>query len=139
MFGLPALIGTLVHLIPFLLVRVTAPRFQLNGKTTVSFYRLIFGLPYYGCWYLAVWLLLWYFVDYRIATLTVVLLPLLGVFSFHYWLNASEVIRSLREELKLIFDAKRLAKLREENQAIKKEIGVLANEFRTAFPDKFNA
>ena len=139
MFGLPALIGTLVHLIPFLLVRVTAPRFQLNGKTTVSFYRLIFGLPYYGCWYLAVCFLLWYFVDYRIATLTVVLLPLLGVFSFHYWLNASEVIRSLREELKLIFDAKRLAKLREENQAIKKEIVVLANEFRTAFPDKFNA
>ena len=57
-----------------------------------------------------------------------------GVFSFHYWLNASEVIRSLREELKLIFDAKRLAKL-QENQAIKNEIAVLGKDF--ALPDRF--
>ena len=138
-FGLPALIGTLVHLIPFLLVRITAPRFQLTGKTTVSFYRLIFGLPYYGSWYLAVWVLLWHYTDYRIATIIVTMLPLFGVFSFHYWLNASEVVRSLREELKLILDAKRLTKLRQENQVIKKEIAVLGDKFRAAYPDKFNA
>ena len=137
LFGLPALIGTLVHLIPFVLVRVTAPRFQLPGRATVSFYRLIFGLPFYGCWYVAVWFLLNHFSGYKVATMTVAALPVLGVFSFHYWLNASEVIRSLREELKLIFDAKRLAKLREENQAIKNEIAVLGEDFRAAFPDRF--
>ena len=135
--GLPALIGTMAHLIPFVLVRVIAPRFQLPGKATVSFYRLIFGLPFYGCWYVVVWLLLSQFSDYKIATMTVAALPVLGVFSFHYWLNASEVIRSLREELKLIFDANRLAKLREENRAIKKEIATLGEDFRAAFPGRF--
>ena len=60
------------------------------------------------------------------------------MFSFHYWLNASEVVRSLREELKLVFDAKRLAKLREENQTIKEEIAALGEEFLAAFPDRFS-
>ena len=138
LFGLPALIGTLAHLIPFVLVRVTAPRFQLPGRATVSFYRLIFGLPFYGCWYVTVWFLLNHFSGYKVATMTVAALPVLGVFSFHYWLNASEVIRSLREELKLIFDAKRLAKLREENQMIKKEIATLGEDFRAAFPGRFS-
>ena len=138
MFGLPALVGTLVHLIPFLLVRVTAPRFQLPGKATVSFYRLIFGLPFYGGWYVAAWFLLNHYTGYETATICVTVLPLLGVFSFHYWLNASEVVRSLREELKLIFDSERLARLREENRAVKKEIAALGEEFRAAFPDRFS-
>ena len=47
------------------------------------------------------------------------------------------MIRSLREELKLIFDAKRLAELREENQAIKNEIAVMGEDFCAAFPDRF--
>ena len=33
--------------------------------------------------------------------------------------------------------ANRLAKLREENQAIKKEIATLGGDFRAAFPDRF--
>ena len=45
----------------------------------------------YGCWYVAVWFLLNHFSDYKVATMTVAALPVLGVFSFHYWLNASEV------------------------------------------------
>ena len=53
-------------------------------------------------------------------------------------MNASEVVRSLREELKLVFDAKRLAKLREENQTIKEEIAALGEEFLAAFPDRFS-
>ena len=81
----------------------------------------IFGLPFYGCWYVAVWFLLNHFSGYKVAIMTVAALPILGVFSFHYWLNASEVIRSLREE----------------NQAIKNEIAVLGEDFRAAFPDRF--
>ena len=135
-FGLPALIGTLIHLIPFLLVRITSPRFQLPGKATVSFYRLIFGLPIYGCWYLLAWGLLKHYYDYKVAMM-VLLMPFLGVFSFHYWLNASEVFRSLKEEMKLIFNSKQLNQLREENREIKKEMEKYGDEYRTAFPDRF--
>ena len=84
------------------------------------------------------WFLLNHFSGYKVATVTVAALPVLGVFSFHYWLNASEVIRSLREELKLIFDAKRLAKLREENQMIKKKMATLGEDFRAVFPGRFS-
>ena len=135
-FGLPALIGTLIHLIPFLLVRITSPRFQLPGKATVSFYRLIFGLPIYGCWYFLAWFLLKHYYDYKVAMM-VLLMPFLGVFSFHYWLNASEVFRSLKEEMKLIFNSKQLNQLREENREIKKEMEKYGDEYRTAFPDRF--
>ena len=69
--------------------------------------------------------------------MVVALLPFLGVYSFHYWLNAAEVFRSLREETKLIFNAKRLNKLRDENREIKKEIQKLGDEYRETFPEKF--
>ena len=136
LLGLPAIIGSLLHLIPFLLVRIISPKFQLPGKATVSFYRLIIGLPFYSCWYVTVWLLLNHYYDYKIA-MVVVLMPFLGIYSFHYWLNAAEVFRSLREETKLIFNAKRLNKLRDENREIKKEIQKLGDEYRETFPEKF--
>ena len=47
-FALPALIGTLLHLIPFVLVRLISPRFEGSGKTTTSLYRILVGLPFYG-------------------------------------------------------------------------------------------
>ena len=135
-FGVPALIGTLLHLIPFLLVRITSPKFQLPGKATISFYRLIFGLPFYGCWYVVVWFLMKHYFDYKIA-MVVAVLPFLGIYSFHYWLNATEVFQSLNEEIKLMFNVKRLNQLREENREIKKLIQILGDEYRSAFPDKF--
>ena len=136
LLGVPAIIGSLLHLIPFLLVRIISPKFQLPGKATVSFYRLIIGLPFYSCWYVTVWLLLNHYYDYKIA-MVVVLMPFLGIYSFHYWLNAAEVFRSIREETKLIFNAKRLNKLRDENREIKKEIQKLGDEYRETFPEKF--
>jgi hypothetical protein len=47
-FALPALIGTLLHLIPFVLVRLISPSFEGIGKTTTSLYRILVGLPFYG-------------------------------------------------------------------------------------------
>ncbi len=135
-FGFPALVGTLLHLIPFFLVRMISPKFQLPGKATISFYRLIFGLPFYGCWYVVVWFLLKHYYDYKIA-MVVAVLPFLGIYSFHYWLNATEAFQSLREEIKLIFNVKRLNQLRDENREVKKEIQKLGDEYRAAFPDKF--
>ena len=59
------------------------------------------------------------------------------MYSFHYWLNATEVFQSLNEEIKLMFNVKRLNQLREENREIKKLIQILGDEYRSAFPDKF--
>jgi hypothetical protein len=43
----------------------------------------------------------------------------------------------LREEAKLLFNAKLLAELRAENLAVKEQIAELGDEYREAFPDKF--
>ncbi len=136
-FALPALIGTLLHLIPFVLVRLISPRFEGIGKTTTSLYRILVGLPFYGVWYVAAWFALHQFTHAKIATASVVAMPLIGVFSFHYWINAGVVWRSLREEAKLLFNAKLLAELRAENRAVKQLVAELGDEYREAFPDKF--
>ena len=131
------MIGTLLHLIPFVLVRLISPKFEGLGKTTTSLYRILVGLPFYGVWYVAAWFALYQYTDAKIATAAVVAMPLIGIFAFHYWINAAVVWRSLREEAKLLFNAKLLAGLRAENRAVKKEIAELGDEYREAFPDKF--
>ncbi|MED5382109.1 MAG: 1-acyl-sn-glycerol-3-phosphate acyltransferase [Verrucomicrobiota bacterium] len=139
LFGVPALVGTLLHLVPFTLVRLIAPRFEGIGRTTTSLYRILVGLPFYGAWYVAAWFALRHYTDATIATVSLVAMPLLGIFTFHYWINAGVVWRSLREEAKLMFNARLLARLRAENQAVKTEIAGLGDEYREAFPDKFTA
>ena len=139
LFGVPALVGTLLHLVPFALVRLIAPRFEGIGRTTTSLYRILVGLPFYGAWYVAAWFALRHYTDATIATVSLVAMPLLGIFTFHYWINAGVVWRSLREEAKLMFNARLLARLRAENQAVKTEIAGLGDEYREAFPDKFTA
>ena len=138
-FGLPALIGTLLHLIPFVLVRLISPKFEGIGKTTTSLYRILVGLPFYGVWYVAAWFaLLQYTTNAKIATASVVAMPLIGIFAFHYWINAGVVWRSLREEAKLLFNAKLLAELRAENLAVKNQVAELGEQYRKAFPGKFD-
>jgi hypothetical protein len=137
LFGVPALIGTLLNLIPFGLVRLISPRFEGVGKTTTSLYRILVGLPFYGVWYVAAWFALHHYTDATIATASVVAIPLIGIFAFHYWINAGEVWRSLREEAKLLLNAELLAGLRAENRAVKKQVAELGDEYREAFPGKF--
>ena len=121
------------------MVRLIAPRFEGIGKTTTSLYRILLGLPFYGAWYVAAWFALHHYTDAIIATVSVVAMPMLGIFAFHYWINAGIVCRSLREEAKLLFNARLLAALRAENQAVKTEIAELGDEYREVFPDKFTA
>ena len=137
-FGLPALIGTLLHLIPFVLVRLISPKFEGIGKTTTSLYRILVGLPFYGVWYVAVWFALHHYINAKIATALVVVMPLIGIFAFHYWINAGVVWRSLREEAKLLFKAKLLAELRAENLTVKNRVAELGDQYRKAFPGKFD-
>jgi len=139
LFGVPALVGTLLHLIPFALVRLIAPRFEGIGRTTTSLYRILLGLPFYCAWYVSAWFAIHHYTDVIIATISVVAMPLLGIFAFHYWINAGVVWRSLREEAKLLFNARLLAALRAENQAVKTKIAELGDEYREVFPDKFTA
>ena len=73
-----------------------------------------------------------------IATASVLAMSLIGIFAFHYWINAGVVWRSLREEARLLFNVKLLSELRAENLAVKKEVAKLGDQYRKAFPDKFD-
>ena len=79
-------IRVLLHLVPFALVRAVAPRFEGIGKTTTSLYRILVGLPFYGAWYVVSWFALRYYSNATIATASVVAMPMLGIFTFHYWI-----------------------------------------------------
>ncbi|MBT3914590.1 MAG: hypothetical protein HOF22_15535, partial [Verrucomicrobia bacterium] len=83
------------------------------------------------------WFVLYHYTGAKIATVSVLPMPLIGIFAFHYWINAGVVWRSFREEAKLLFNAKLLAELRAENLAVKEQIAELGDEYREVFPDKF--
>jgi cell division protein FtsB len=85
----------------------------------------------------AAWFALNQYRDAIIATVSVAAMLLIGIFAFHYWINARVVWRSLREEAKLLFNANLLAELRAENRAVKQLVAELGDEYREAFPDKF--
>ena len=58
LFSLPAMLGSLWHLIPFIAVRSIASLLDQPGKVTVSTHRLLVGLPLYLSWYAALgWLM----------------------------------------------------------------------------------
>jgi cell division protein FtsB len=86
----------------------------------------------------AAWFALHRYTDGKIATVSVLPMPLIGIFAFHYWINAGVVWRSLREEAKLLFNAKLLAELRAETLAIKTQVTELGDEYRESFPDKLS-
>ena len=87
---------------------------------------------------MAVWFALHHYINAKIATASVVVMPLIGIFAFHYWINAGVVWRSLREEAKLLFKAKLLAELRAENLTVKNRVAELGDQYRKAFPGKFD-
>ena len=88
---LPALAGTVFHLIPFFCVRAIARLLTPPGRTAVSFYRLLVGFPFYLGWYLlATVAIYWQTLSWNYAALVTVM-PLLGLLALHYWRAARRI------------------------------------------------
>jgi hypothetical protein len=80
----PAIAGTVHHLIPFALTRGVVRLVKYPGRTTIAQNRLMIGLLIYGLWYGVVCWLLATQTRVWIALLWTGVMPVAGVMALHY-------------------------------------------------------
>jgi len=127
----PAMAGTLHHLVPFAVTRVIVRFIKYPGRTTVAQNRLMIGLPVYGIWYAAVWWLLATRTELWIAWVWTGLMPLCGIAALHYAWRMRVVGRAWWSEIKMLTRPENLRRLREQQARLRVQLGRLRDEFRS--------
>lgn len=133
---LPALVGTLFHIVPFTLVRFVAGKLQTPGRTTVSMYRLFVGVPVYLLWYLVVgW---WLFFDFQ-ATLwfgwvCLGTLPFLGLLALGYWQATHRTAGLWWHQFQFLFHRDQLKSLRQQRDQLSQRLVALGEHYSTISP-----
>ena len=127
----PAVLGTLYHLIPFVVVRWIASRMDQPGRLTISTHRLLVGVPIYLLWYLLVTAVVFYFSP-PAAIGSLIAAPFTGLVAVYYWRAARKGIALLTHQLRLVFDRGRLAALRRQRRDLSSKLEELAAEYRAA-------
>ena len=131
---LPALLGTLFHVVPFTLVRAIASKVRAPGRMTVSLSLLGVGLPVYGLWYAVCgWWMFGYFTSW-FAGLCLAAMPFLGVLALAYWRSARREAWMWWHELRFVWRRGRLKELRAEREELQRLLGNLAAEYEAVSP-----
>jgi 1-acyl-sn-glycerol-3-phosphate acyltransferase len=131
---LPALVGTLFHVVPFTIVRAIAATVRPPGRTTVSLYLLAVGLPVYGLWYAACgWWMFGYFTTWFAAT-CLILMPFLGVLALAYWRSARKAAWLAWHQCRFLWKRQRLSELRGQRQELQRELLKLAADYAAVSP-----
>jgi len=127
---IPALAGTLQHLVPFVVVRRLAARLDQDGRMTVSTNRMLVGLPIYLLWYAVVG---WWMIGYEFAAWFVwgwfMAAPFCGVIAIHYWRRSGRVARLLWHQLRVTVNRGTLKQLRQRESALRERIQEMAEEY----------
>jgi hypothetical protein len=129
---LPALFGTLSHIVPFVLVRRIAARMDQPGRKTISTNRMLVGVPLYLSWYAIVTILLMLF-DGRIALIWLALAPFAGLLAVHYCRRAGRSARLLYQQIKALIGRQYLRQLREQRTKLHEQLTELAGEYVRTF------
>jgi len=124
----PALAGTLFHLVPFVLVRRIASWADQPGRVTTATHRLMFGVPIYLLWYAVVAVTI-VFTAPPIALMWLLLAPFAGVLALYYWRGAREEAFLLYHEVRAIIGGKQLRQLREQLAALRQRLRRLSDDY----------
>jgi 1-acyl-sn-glycerol-3-phosphate acyltransferase len=128
---IPAVAGTLFHLVPFWIVRLVAGRMTPPGRTAVSFYRLLIGLPVYVAWYgLVFFVALGRLPVWQIAV-SLSLMPLFGVIALQYWTRLRSTARDAWCQFLAILNPGRIRALMETRGELTAQIQQLAERAPT--------
>ena len=131
----PAVLATLHHIVPFVVTRAVATRFDRGVLTATSSHRLFAGIPIYAVWYaaMAIWMFD-YFADW-FARAWLVVMPFAGVFALHYWSRARNIAISLWHQLLVIAKPRELRRLRASQANLRDRLMGMSEEYaRTAAP-----
>ena len=127
---IPTAIGTIHHLLPFVIVRGVAALRPAKGKMATTTTRLWLGVPVYALWYAIVWWWIHRENGALTAALWIIAMPLAGIFALGYWRQAREVTRLFWQELQALLQRPKLTELRERQSAIYTQLRQFADEFQ---------
>ena len=130
---IPAMLGTLSHIIPFVVVRRIASRMDQPGRLTISTHRLLVGVPLYLVWYAAVTLALMLYSQ-RVAWAWLISAPFTGLIAVYYWRRARRTIALLYHECRLLFRPAELKQLRQQKLTLRERLVELADEYAQVVP-----
>jgi 1-acyl-sn-glycerol-3-phosphate acyltransferase len=128
-----AIIGTVFHVVPFIITRALARKIQ-DGPTTTALSRLGLGLPIYAAWYAGAWFSIRsYFLPW-VAWTVVGLMPLAGIFALTYAHRARDICRNWWNQMLLILKPQRLRELRTEQGTLREKLREFVGEYAREFP-----
>ena len=135
LFSLPALLGSLWHIVPFIAVRSIARLLDQPGMVTVSTHRILVGLPLYLSWYAALgWLMFDQgFMNGAILG-TLVFMPFAGVFALAFWRRARGAAVVLWHQLLISGRRGRLREIRQLRSGLQGLLAGLAKKFAEVDP-----
>ena len=130
--GLMPWLGTLFHLVPFLLVRSIAGRMNQPGRVTTALNRLYIGLPIYALWYFLAWRwLAGYFLPWLAWTICFVM-PFAGLWALDYCRRARDTAVLWSRESGMLFRRRQLKAFREAQQRLSERLETMSREHREA-------
>ncbi|HWN93485.1 MAG TPA: YiiX/YebB-like N1pC/P60 family cysteine hydrolase, partial [Methylomirabilota bacterium] len=128
-----AILGTLFHIVPFVITRALARKLQ-DGPTTTALARLGLGLPIYALWYVGAWWAIGsYFLPW-VAWTVVSLMPLAGIFALTYAHRSRDICRNWLQQMRALMRPGPLRELREEQGNLRGKLRGFVAEYARAFP-----
>jgi len=131
----PALLGTVHHIVPFVVVRKLDTIMGEPGKMAVATHKMMFGVPIYTLWHVGVIAALWLLVDPRIAIAWLFLAPFAGALALSYWREARRVLRLLFHETRVVLGGDELEQLRRQRAALRERLTEMSGEFGSISPN----
>ena len=128
----PALAGTIHHLVPFAITRGLVQRVKDPGRATLALSRFALSVPLYALWYAFVWWVLATQTHVWIAWLWTALMPLAGVAALHYVWRLRHAGRAWWQELKMVMRPAQLRQLRVGQVNLRRQLEQLRAEYRAA-------
>jgi hypothetical protein len=125
----PALLGTVHHIVPFVAVRKLDAVMGEPGKMAVATHKMMFGVPIYTLWHVGVIAALWFLVDPQIAIAWLFLAPFAGALALNYWRQARRVVRLLYHETRVILQRGQLQRLRDQRNALRRCLDEMSDDF----------
>jgi 1-acyl-sn-glycerol-3-phosphate acyltransferase len=128
------LIGTLFHLVPFVLTRFVARFVQAPGRSTIALARFGLGIPFYGAWYaFHAWWMSQYFLPW-VAWAWLLPMPFAGLLALQYWRRVKRTSPAWWRSLAMACQPARLRELRAEHDRLRALLQEMAREFVKARP-----
>ncbi|MEO6182326.1 MAG: 1-acyl-sn-glycerol-3-phosphate acyltransferase [Verrucomicrobiota bacterium] len=130
----PAFLGAVHNIAPFLLVRGISYLIRQPGRMTLSLVRLGIGIPIFAAWYFLVWRwMIGYFLPWVAWTWTATM-PFAGVLALNYFSRSKQNASVWKEHFLLFVRPSQIAALRDEQNKLRAQLSELDEAYNQFCP-----